>query len=342
MSAGRHPRLGGDPRNGLYIVTDLGKCRQLWMDLIRARSISDLWEFRYCFQRHFNAKPCFMVRKDRRGIAALLPLSYLEEEDRFVFFPGETWKGRTWMERTPVFLREGEPLNDLLHACPEGTHLRYMERPSLVGDPDLAVDEIGYVLYPATFDFDMARYARRFSPKKFKNLKKIVQHFMSDQVSLHINRSEDFDILVDMSLRRFGEGSYLYDRRFRESFRDVMVFLKQRGWLHMVSLDIKGRTRAVDIGAVFHDTYTVFLGGTHPDFPGIAKAMNMYHIEFGCLNKIRKIDFLCGDFHWKKLWHLDPEPLYRYLSPKWIAGTDVESVLHPALRESYGISTLHA
>jgi len=28
-----------------------------------------------------------------------------------------------------------------------------------------------------------------------------------------------------------------------------------------------------------------------------------------------KVDFLCGDFHWKKLWHLDPEPLYKFVTP---------------------------
>ncbi len=43
--------------------------------------------------------------------------------------------------------------------------------------------------------------------------------------------------------------------------------------------------------------------------------MNMHHIEFACQHGLRKVDFLCGDFHWKKLWHLDPEPLYKFVSP---------------------------
>jgi hypothetical protein len=59
----------------------------------------------------------------------------------------------------------------------------------------------------------------------------------------------------------------------------------------------------------------VFLGGTHPGFPGIAKVMNMQHIEFACQHRVSKVDFLCGDFCWKKLWHLDPQPLYNYVSP---------------------------
>lgn len=328
--------------NDVSFVTDLEQCRLLWNDLIKAKYISDLWEFRHCFQRHFNAKPCFLVRKDRRGMAGMLPLSYLEDEGIFVFFPGETWKGKTWMERTPIFLRDGENLVDLLRACPEGTHLRYMDPPSPTRNPELPVDEIGYVLYPGTFGFDMARYAKRFSSKKFKSLKKTVQSFTSEQSSFHINRLEDFDVLVDMSLQKFEEGSYLFDGRFRESFRDVMCFLKRKGWLHMVSLDIGGQTAAIDLGAIFNGTYTVFLGGTHPEFPGIAKAMNMYHVEFACMNKFRKIDFLCGDFHWKKLWHLDPEPLYHYVFPKWATEAVIERSLRDSVWHSYGVSTLHA
>ena len=176
MTPGKHLQNRENPMNEVSFVTDLEQCRQLWNDLIKAKNISDLWEFRDCFQRHYNAKPYFLVRKDRRGISGMLPLSYLEEEGMFAFFPGETWKGKTWMERTPIFLRDGEGLADLLRACPKETHLRYMERPSLTLNPGLVVDEIGYVLYPGTFYFDVAHYAKRFSGKKFKNLKRPCNH----------------------------------------------------------------------------------------------------------------------------------------------------------------------
>jgi hypothetical protein len=43
--------------------------------------------------------------------------------------------------------------------------------------------------------------------------------------------------------------------------------------------------------------------------------MNMHHIEFALEQGFSRVDFLCGDFYWKKLWHLDPEPLYKFLSP---------------------------
>lgn len=106
-----------------------------------------------------------------------------------------------------------------------------------------------------------------------------------------------------------------------------MHFLHRQGWLRMVSLEIAGKTVAVDIGSLYKGTYTVFLGGTDRDVQGIAKAMNMYHIESACNEGFSKIDFLCGDFHWKKLWHFDLEPLYKFVTPALIQEDQLEHAL---------------
>jgi hypothetical protein len=86
----------------------------------------------------------------------------------------------------------------------------------------------------------------------------------------------------------------------------------------MVSLEIKGKTVAVDVGAEF--------GGTDPESIGVAKVMNMHHVEWACREKMNKVDFLCGDFHWKKLWHLDPEPLYQFVT----FSLESDKNLHPS------------
>ncbi|HUU79910.1 MAG TPA: GNAT family N-acetyltransferase [Acidobacteriota bacterium] len=298
-----------------HFITDMDECQKLWESLIRPRWISDLWEFRLCFHRHFNCKPCFLVLEDRKGLAGMLPLSYIPDGEMFVFFPGETWKGKTWIERTPYYLRGQEFLPDLLLSCPERTYLRYMEIPEESISPDLEVDEIGYVLYPSDLDFDLSLYRQRFSNKKFKSIIRTIKALTGDDGTFHSNRLEDFEAIVDLSLQNFGTDSYLDDYRFRESVRDMMYFFDRINCLRMVSIEINGTVVAVDLGAAHKGSYTLFLGGTHQSFPGIAKVMNMNHVEFAFNQGLRKIDFLCGDFHWKKLWHLDPEPLYKHVSP---------------------------
>ena len=297
------------------IVTDLHECGKLWNAFISHRNISDLWEFRICFHRHFHNNPYFLMLEDRKGIAGILPLSYVEELDMFVFFPGEIWKEKTWIERTPVYIRESAFFQELLLSCPERTYLRYIEIDEFMQTQDLEVDEVGYVLYPPNLHFNFDFYRNRFSNKRYKEIKKVIQSFASPNNKFSFNNLEDYDHLVDMSIQHYGSDSYLHDYRFRDGIRDLIHFLHGKGWLRMVSVEIDGKKAAVDIGTLYRGTYTVFLGGTHHDFLGVAKVMNMNHIEFAFRKGLLKADFLCGDFHWKKLWHLDPEPLYKFATP---------------------------
>jgi len=301
-------------------VTGLESCRSLWETVAEPQQVFDLWSFRACFQRHFDSRPSFLILEDKGCVTGMLPLCYSQEQDMFLFFPGEVWKGKTWIERTPIYAKDHQDLLALLDACPERTYLRYMDFPNGPLQETFSVDELGYVLNPGNLHQDIAAYYRRFSGKKFKNLTRAIQSLVGENSLFHVNRLEDFDLLVDMSLSRYGEDSYLWDQRFRESFRDAMFFLYRRGMLRMVSLEIGGKTVAVDLGALCNNIYTVFLGGTDPDIPGVAKVMNMHHVEFAFQHGVSKVDFLCGDFHWKKLWHLDEEPLYKFVSPSLARG----------------------
>ncbi len=297
------------------IVTDLGECGFLWNSLGPVRNLSDLWEFRLCFHRHFRNQPHFLVLEDDRGVLGMLPLAHLENEDMFVFFPGETWQGKTWLERTPIYCREPDVLSELLSMCPPRTYLRYIEVDDTAPPSELDVDEVGYLLYPPDLDFNFEEYSGRFSRKKLKAITKEIDSIFIPGSAWFVNRLRDYEILVEMNRSRFGSDSYFHDSRFMEAFRDVIVLLRQRGFLRMVSLEICGRIAAVDLGAVFDRAYVVFLGGTRADFKGVAKVMNMHHIRFALEQELSRVDFLCGDFYWKKLWHLDPQPLFKFVSP---------------------------
>jgi hypothetical protein len=296
------------------VVTNLEACRALWDQLTVRRNVSDLWEFRCCFQKHFKNEPHFVVLEDDQGVAGLLPLSYLADKGIYVLFPGETWNGKTWLERTQLYMREPDMLEDLLDAAPERSYLRYLECDGSALIP-LDLDETGYLFHPPEIGFDMKNYFQRFVWKKLKAIKKEIEGMLTPGASWHVNCLTDYDIMVDMSLTTFGKSSYFDDSRFTEGFREVLRFLSRNGWLRMVSLEIGSKTVAVDMAAVYRGTYVVLLGGTDPEFRGVAKAMNMQHLEFACEQRLSRVDFLCGDFHWKKLWHLDPQPLYKYVSP---------------------------
>jgi hypothetical protein len=306
-----------------FFVTDLSACEKLWRYYLKTESVSDLWEFRICFHKHFGNSPHFLILEDPQGIAGILPLSIVDETETAVFFPGEMWQGKTWIERTPIYLRDSDLFKDLLSSCPERSLLRYIDFKKEPPSAEMNPDETGYVLYPKRLNYDLTTFKQRFSNKRFKAILKTIESYKNMGCVFHLNRMEDFDIMVDMNIKQFGDQSFMADPRFRESFRDAMEFLYSGKLLRMVSVEIKGAIAAVDLGALYRGIYTVFLGGTHKDFPGIAKLINMYHIESSINERFHKIDFLCGDFHWKKLWHLDPELLYRYASTLTASESDI-------------------
>ena len=78
----------------------------------------------------------------------------------------------------------------------------------------------------------------------------------------------------------------------------------------MVTVIVNGEPAAVDMGSLYNGMLTMLAGGTNEKYPGIAKLINMHHITYSCEQKLDSVDFLCGDFNWKTLFHLAPAPLY--------------------------------
>jgi len=272
--------------------------------------IGDLWGVRDCFHRHFQRPLHFIVAEDENGPAGFMPLSWIEEKECFGYFPGETWQGKTWLEQNRLIARDEATLSVLLEGIPRPYHLRYLLPVEPAPQSTHIVDEIGYLFNPPDFDYNFDNYYHRFSHKSEKRLKKELAAFDTRGVEYRLDRMEDFDLMVEMNLGRFGIGSYFYDNRFRESFRSLAHYLADQGWLRLTTVLIEGRPAAVDMGVIYNGIYTLLGGGTSADFPGVAKLINTFHMQRACRERLRQADFLCGDFSWKGIFHLSTRPLY--------------------------------
>jgi hypothetical protein len=294
----------------IRIVSDLQECRAIWQVVMPSDYLTDLWEVRDCFHRHFGNRPHFIVAQDGDEILGLLPLSWIDEHDCYGFFPGETWKGKTWLEQNRIICNGIYGIRDLLGVCPRAYHLRYLT--SLPGIPaeEETVDEIGYLFIPPNYDYDMSNYLGEFSRKSRKNILRELAAIESQGVTYRHNDIRDFDIMVELNMERFGSQSYFYDRRFLESFRALARMFQEKGWLRFTTVLIKDEPAAVDMGCVYQGVYTLLAGGTNSRYLGVAKLINFHHMQRACEEKLKRVDFLCGDFNWKKLFHLTPRPLY--------------------------------
>lgn len=299
----------------LRICRDLTECEALWNRLWPADDLFDCWMVRMSFQHSFGWDPYFIVAESMGKPVGLLPLSWIGEGGYFGFFPGEIWQGKTWLETNKIPARSiGIRLN-LWEAAPENTLLRYLDKASVSSLPDKTVDEVGYLFYPTRFDNDFEAYWAGFSGKSRKKIRQEIKRFEAMGYRVHLDEFNDLEWMFETNLANFGSRSYFYDHRFLKGFENLLSHLAQARMLKVVSIRIKGNLAAVDVGALYRNRYTVLAGATDPQFPGIAKAINLFHLKWGCLNRVEQIDFLCGDFGWKTRFQLHPRPLYRLSKP---------------------------
>lgn len=292
------------------IANDLEECRQLWKEAYAPALITDLWETRACFHRFYRRPLCFIAARDDRGLCGLLPLSWIEEAGSFGFFPGETFQGLTWLEQNRIHARDPEVFEGLLAHCPGPLHLRYLQAMEFDARPDHSVDEMNYRFTPSDFDYDMDRYFLEFSGKTLKRLKRELAALEMRDLSYRYDHATDFSVMIRLNRERFGESSYFHDQRFSRSCLELMRVLAVRGWLRMTTI-LDGETPiATDMGCLYRGVYTLLAGGTHGAYPGIAKLINLHHMARACQGKYTDVDFLCGSFSWKTLFHLKASPLY--------------------------------
>ncbi len=292
------------------IISDLDQCQDIWKRVVPQETIWDIWEFRACFQECFKRPPCFIVGENSQGLTDLLPLSWIDESQSYGIFPGETWRGMTWLEQNRVPASQ-KTLLDMLSICPGPYYLRYLlpSSESMQQNQQLPVDEIGYLFLPPKYDYNIDNYFKEFSRKSEKGIKRAVDS-LHCRASYRYDDIADFEHLVQLNIDNFKEYSYFHDQRFLGGFRAMMHYLNEKGWLRLTTVIIDGDVAAVDIGCIYRGHYTLLGGGTNRDYLGIAKLINLLHIQRGCRERFDVVDFLCGDFSWKLHFHLTPRPLY--------------------------------
>lgn len=299
-----------------YITNSLDECAKLWRIIHNdyPPTLFSDWEVRMCFQRNFGHKLAFVVDEENGQIDGILPLSFLEESNTYVLFPGETWHGRTWLEDNRIYVTSEEVLHRMLKALNSPVDLRYLDVSGLPFQiPELQTDEIGYLFQPSNFGFDYNSFLHSFPHRPLKKIEKELDGLRAQGVTWEFGRIQDIDTLIQMNISVFGADSYFSDKRFVTSFKEFIALLEKRGQLKVTTVFIHGELAAVDVGAVYDNVYTLLAGCTSHDFPGVAKLINMFHMERTCKEHFKYADFLCGDFGQKSHLRLSPRPLMELL-----------------------------
>ena len=250
-------------------------------------------------------------------MCGLLALSWIEEKQCFVHFPGEIWQGKTWLEQNKIAARGTDVFEALLAHIPGETKIRYLTPETLLLDRKaMSLDEIGYIFYPRRVRIFLPEIHATVFGKIPQEAGRELGRLKDLGLTIRYDRLADVDLMFRMNLEAFGEWSYFKDSRFMNAFEALSAWLHKKGMLRVTTLLLGGKVAAVDIGALWGSSYTVLAGGTHPEFPGVAKLINFHHLEWACCQRLAEVDFLCGNFGWKERFHLTPRPLIRCISPR--------------------------
>jgi hypothetical protein len=313
----------------ITVCRDLEEAQRLWQKHWPRHCLFDLWPVRACFQDQFKNPPYFLVAARGEKVCGLLALSWIGEEGYFGHFPGELWQGKTWLEQNKIIAADSRVASALMAHLPWETRIRY-----LVPDDHLhlaapaAVDEIGYLFFPQQFDYRFEAYQRSFAGKTRRKIRSELDRLNDRGVAYRYDHWADMDMMLRLNLDRYREQSYFSDGRFLRAVENLAAWLRDQGLLRLTTVLVGGRVAAVDMGAVWNGTYTVLAGGTHPDFPGIAKLINFHHLEWACARHIPLVDFLCGEFNWKDRFRLAARPLYTIEKTRKTESWSQSPVLH--------------
>ncbi len=293
------------------IYEDPEECRFIWEKMWPVKGFFDLWQVRSCFHDSYSRPLSFHVVEDNKKAVGFLALCWNEEEKKYVQFPGETWHGKTWLEQNRIIAGTPEIFERLLDSVPGPLHLRYLNESPLVGVSDLMkTDEMGYIFLPGQYGYSFENYRQSFAGKFKKKLRAELKKFEERNISFRFNRFEDIESMFQMNRDCYEENSFFSDPRFYNSFINLSALLEKLGMLRITTVLIDGAVAAIDMGALWKQSYTLLAGGVNRDFPGVAKLINLHHMEWSCGQRLDLVDFLCGDFNWKERFCLTPIPLY--------------------------------
>ncbi|MBF0210430.1 MAG: GNAT family N-acetyltransferase [Desulfamplus sp.] len=318
----------------IRIIKDIDECAFLWQKYYPVDCLFDLWWVKETFAKFYKREPFFVLHEDGANLNGFLPLCRASElinsdngslfkKEFYLFFPGEMWHNRTWMEQNKIIAKNFDVMREMLLAVKSEADnresfvdIRYLNKKSVENIPsefssNCTVDEVGYIFYPAQYKYSYEAYLGSFAGKSRKKILSEIATLEGHGVFFRYNNFDDLNIMFELNMNSFGSNGYFHDSRFLNSFIELASQLNKNGMLRVVTVIIGGKVAAVDMGCVWNNQSIMLAGGTDRNFAGVAKLINLHHIKWACAQKLESLDFLCGDFGWKGRFHLTPQELYQ-------------------------------
>jgi hypothetical protein len=273
-------------------------CKRLWEKYSPKESLWEVWDFNWCFYDSRFNKLYFIVGIEDKKELGLLPLMWDQEKGCYGFFGGD------YPERRRFFIKDKLKIVEFVRSVKGKICLEYIDdsEKSYIGSGPLS---------DTSFSLDLKKYPtinsffERFSKKHRKNLKYDLRKLEKLNYKLEWNNITDFERLVELNRKRFGEESNYCQLGFTDGMKRLIDIADRRNMLNMVSIKINGKIEAAEIGVIYNNVYYVLDGGANLEVENIGKLLIITHIKRAIELGALAIDFLSSDSGWKRLWNLE-------------------------------------
>lgn len=285
----------------IEVIENLEICHSIWEKFSPKTTLFDTWEFRFAFYLGYKFKPYFILLKKENEIAGVLPLWYDSEQKKYF------WFGSNWQEENKFFVKDKRLIPRLLEAAPSPLELNAIDYNSIYISPkyNFKFDDSKYIIELKNFrnheDFLMT-----LKKNSRRDLRKDRNRILKQKPKVVFNKFSDFENLIKLSINRMaqkGTDADWYDKRRIETFSNVMKLAGKSYQIRMISVYIGSKIAGVDLIALYNKTYfAIKCGYDVKNFPGIGNFVNLVEIDDAIDLKMKKIDFLQNNYHWKSRW----------------------------------------
>ena len=287
------------------VCQDIDECHTFWNKFSPNKGLFDIWNYRLCFYDTSDNEPYFIVGYENGEEIGVIPLCFVKSKSQYTYFGG--W----FPERNLFFLKDKAKLAQLLAQCPKNTFIEGID-PSERRYYPFSDDEYTYYLDLSKYDNDFEKYFSSFDKKKQKNFKRELQNIPKYQI--YRNRLQDFDRLVELNIKQYEEDSKFNNETIKKGIYKMIKLANKSNILEMTSLEIGGKTEAVDVGIVYGKWYYALIGGANNQkIPNLGKLMNILDIKSAIVRKANFVDFFATSGYWKSTWHFDKEMLLKFV-----------------------------
>jgi hypothetical protein len=292
----------------LHIERDIKKCEQIWADLGVKDNYNDLWDYRYCFFKGYKNKPMFICAKYRGKIVACMPLEHFKKDDTYRFFGGGDWNENMKILCRPEYRKEAIPF--LISHVPQNSRLIFMTAEDAKFSKKIVHFEPTYYIDLASIEYDQEKFFDRMDNHKQRKIRSEFRKIEGMNPFYTLDKFEDFDIMVKLNLKRFGEESSFNDKGFVKAFHCIMKHKVLKRHLSSLSIYIGGKLKAHALLLEYNGQLTYLQGGNDTDVQNIAKFLSYRVLLEGIRRKVSRVNYMSDDCGWKEHWRLDKEMQY--------------------------------